>query len=297
MRTAWLASLIVLSLAGCGERGDSEPRADSATVVSEVASPAPSGEAPAARSRAADAEPASVALPQIAYAYDFTLELPAAAVVPLFERHRRACEAAGPARCQIVGAETETVGGTDTSATLSLRAETGWLAAFRGRLAGDAGAAKGRVAGSNTTSEDLGRTISDNAARLRALTTLQGRLEGLLATRTGKLADLLEIERELARVGGEIDATRSALADMRGRVSLPRATIVYRPDSLAVAGANAGGGLPGSLFAVASQSLFLLLNLLAAVLPWAVVIAVPLWLLLRFRRQRARRVDETSPLP
>ncbi|TRW14389.1 DUF4349 domain-containing protein [Glacieibacterium frigidum] len=296
MRTAWLASLIVLGVAGCGERG-SQTEADSAAVMSEAAPAPTAGGAPAARASAADAAPASVALPQIAYDYDFTLELPAAAVVPLFERHRRACEAAGPARCQIVGAGTETVGGTDTSATLELRAETGWLAAFRGRLAGDAGAAKGRIAASSTTSEDLGRTISDSAARLRALTTLQGRLETLLATRNGKLADLLEIERELARVGGEIDATRSALADMRGRVSLPKATIVYRPDSLAVAGANAGGGLPGSLFAVASQSLFLLLNLLAAVLPWAVLLAVPVWLLVRARRARKRRVDETPPLP
>lgn len=295
MRTAWLASLIVLGLAGCSERSAGQPEAEAESLA--VRSEAPPAAAMPGLVATEAAKPASVALPQIAYAYDFTLELPASAVVPLFERHRRACEAAGPARCQIVGAGTETVGGTDTSATLELRAETGWLAAFRARLAGDAGAAKGRIAASSTTSEDLGRTISDNAARLRALTTLQSRLEGLLATRTGKLADLLEIERELARVGGEIDATRSALADMRGRVSLPRATIVYRPDSLAVAGANAGGGLPGSLFAVASQSLFLLLNLLAAVLPWALLLAVPAGLLVRARRARKRRVDESPPLP
>jgi len=51
------------------------------------------------------------------------------------------------------------------------------------------------------------------------------------------------------------------------------------------------------LFAVAAQSLFMLLNLLAAVLPWALLIAVPAWLLLRRRRHRAVRVDETPPLP
>lgn len=237
-------------------------------------------------------------MPQIAYTYDYTLELPAKAVVPLFERHRQACEAAGPARCQIIGAETETVGRTDTSATLTLRAESGWLTAFRGRLASDASGADGRVAGSKTESEDLGREISDTGARLRALTTLQGRLEALLANRNGKLADLLEIERELARVGGELDATRSALADMRGRVTLPKATITYRPDSLAVAGAEANdGSLGGSLYSVAAMSLFALLNVLAAALPWLIILALPVWLLLRWQRRRRQRLDATGVRP
>lgn len=186
----------MLALTGCGDRN-----AATDTGRTEMAgAPAPVGTAHdgARRSKAVPDTPVSVALPQIAYVYDYTLELPVESVTPLFERHRRACEAAGPARCQVLGAETEAVGRTDTRATLSLRAEAAWLVGFRGRLEADANTAEGRIAGSKTSSEDLGRQVSDTAARVRALITLQGRLEQLLARRNGKLADLLEIERELA---------------------------------------------------------------------------------------------------
>lgn len=301
MMRGWLILTLALGLAACGQKSESaaEPRPAMSMLDVDVAPRGVPRESQGAPTPAlAKSSTPSVALPQIAYTYDYTLELPAKAVVPLFERHRRACEAAGPARCQIIGAETETIGRTDTSATLTLRAESGWLAAFRGRLASDASGADGRVAGSKTESEDLGREISDTGARMRALTTLQGRLEALLANRNGKLADLLATERELARVGGELDATRSALADMRGRVTLPKATINYRPDSLAVAGAEANdGSLGGRLYSVAANSLFLLLNLLAAAVPWLVVLALPVWLLLRLRRKRRQHLDAPDVQP
>ncbi len=287
MRIARWIVVVAIAVAGCSDRS-AEPTETAAKEMNAAAgqdAPAPAAEAaPVAES--ASRTPASVALPQIAYRYDFTLELPTKAVMPLFERHRQACEAAGAARCQIVGAETTNVDGTDTQATLTLRAQPDWLAGFRSRLGGDARGADGEIARSQTESEDLGRQLSDTGARLRALTTLQGRLEALLANRSGKLADLLEIERELARVGGEIDETRSALADMRGRVALPKATIRYRPDSLIVADADATSGLGGLLYEIARTSLVALLSLIVAVLPWLAVL-VPLgWLLRRLTRSR-----------
>lgn len=287
MRRLLAVGLLTLA-ASCGQRSSEAPSAPKLATVGPASAgraEAPPPAAPAAVAQSV-ASLANVALPQIAYAYDFTLELPAKAVISLFERHRRACEAAGPARCQIVAAETERVGGTDTSATLSLRAEAGWLAGFRAQLATDAAGASGAVTRSKTTSEDLGRDISDTAARVRALTTLQGRLEALLATRQGKLSDLLETERELARVGGDLDATRSALADMRGRVTLPKATVVYQPDSLVVASAGRGGGFGGQLYDIATGSLMALISLLAAALPWLVVGGPLVWLLRRWWRRR-----------
>lgn len=278
-----LTIIVLLAAGNCGQKQATGP----ATRTNEAPVPA-AGIKQEAPSIGRSVLSANIAGPQLAYTYDVSLQLPAKAVVPLFERHRKDCELAGVDRCQIIGAETESVAGTDTSATLTLRAETRWLAAFRSRLAGDAAGADGRVVGSKTASEDLGRDISDTAAKLRALTTLQGRLEALLANRAGKLSDLLEIERELARVGGEIDATRSALADMSGRVTLPKMTILYQPNSLAVAGAGRGSRLGGDLYNVSATSLFVLLNLVAAVIPWLIVL-VPLGWLARFLVTRHRR--------
>lgn len=86
---------------------------------------------------------------------------------------------------------------------------------------------------------------------------------------------------------------------MRGRVTLPRATIVYQPHSLAVADADARGfALAGKLYEVATTSLFMLLNLLAAALPWLLVIGPLVWLIRRWRTQRQKvRLDESPPPP
>ena len=76
-------------------------------------------------------------------------------------------------------------------------------------------------------SEDLTRQIVDTEAAVRARTALRDRLQAILATRPGKLSDLLEVEKELARVQGELDATQSELAVMRTRVVTSLLTITY----------------------------------------------------------------------
>ena len=52
-------------------------------------------------------------------------------------------------------------------------------------------------------------------------------LEGLLASRQGKLSDLIEVEEQLSSTQGEIDAARSELAMMRTRVAASEMTLDY----------------------------------------------------------------------
>jgi hypothetical protein len=64
--------------------------------------------------------------------------------------------------------------------------------------------------------EDVTRQYADLAARLSNARNTEQRLTEILARRTGKLSDVLEVERELARVRGEIeqmDAERRLTAD------------------------------------------------------------------------------------
>jgi hypothetical protein len=166
-----------------------------------------------------------------------------------------------------------------------------WLRTFIAGLAAQADAAGGRVISENVASEDLTRQIVDTEARLRAQTALRDRLQELLRSRPGRLADLLEVERELARVQGEIDAVQSALAVMRTRVAMSELTLQYRSaprsvgsdtfEPLRQAFANFLGIIVGGFAAI--------ITLIAVLIPFAIVL-VPLgWLLLRWRKRRGGR--------
>ena len=236
-------------------------------------------------------------IPQLAYAYSYTLETPTDRIAALSARHERACIQAGPQRCQVIGSSTETYGQDERRATLEIRAEPGWLGAFRNGLAADADAAGGRIADSTTTSEDLTRAIIDTEAHLRAKTALRDRLQTMLATRDGNLQTVLEVERELARVQGEIDSATSTLQVMRARVSMSRLTMTYQsrgvmaPDS---ATAPLQAALNNAL-GVFMTGLAGIITVLAFALPFALILGPIVWFLMRARRRN--RAARSAPPP
>jgi hypothetical protein len=77
----------------------------------------------------------------------------------------------------------------------------------------------GTVESVNSTAEDVGEEFVDLSARTANARRLEARLITLLATRTGKLEDVLNVERELARVREEIDRYEGRLRYLRARVA------------------------------------------------------------------------------
>lgn len=77
----------------------------------------------------------------------------------------------------------------------------------------------GTVESVNSTAEDVGEEYVDLSARVANARRLEARLITLLATRTGKLEDVLSVERELARVREEIDRYEGRLRYLRTRVA------------------------------------------------------------------------------
>lgn len=288
---------LAAATAGCSqptaERSYSDGSVDMELIAPKEAADA-SAAAPAASSSPDAAPPAAaVQAASIAYVYRYGLELPADRAPALMNSHEQACVSAGPAVCQVIGAQSSRYGRDELTARLEIRATPAFLAAFRARLAGDAESAGGRVVMAATDSEDLTRALVDTEARMRALSTLRDRLQQLLATRSAPLEQLLETERELARVQGELDAARSTLEVMRTRVATSRLIIDYRAQ---------GQLAPDSAFRPVSEALdsaltvFMsvvgaLILFLAGVLP-ILIILIPLgWLILRWRRRiRAERL-------
>lgn len=94
----------------------------------------------------------------------------------------------------------------------------------------------GKVEAVNVSVEDVGEEFVDVTARVENAKRLEARLVELLATRTGKLGDVLQVERELARVREEIERYEGRLRYLRARASISRLTVtVHEPLPLVAA--------------------------------------------------------------
>ncbi len=88
----------------------------------------------------------------------------------------------------------------------------------------------GKVETVTSTAQDVGEEFVDVTARVTNSRRLEERLISLLANRTGKLDEVLRVERELARVREEIERYDGRLRYLSARVALSTLTItVHEP--------------------------------------------------------------------
>jgi Domain of unknown function (DUF4349) len=88
----------------------------------------------------------------------------------------------------------------------------------------------GKVETVNVTAEDVGEEFVDVSARVANSRRLENRLIDLLATRTGRLQDVMSVERELARVREEIERYEGRLRYLRSRTAMSTLSItIHEP--------------------------------------------------------------------
>lgn len=227
----------------------------------------------------------------IAYTHALGLRLPAAQIDPVMQGHLAACRAAGTQTCIITNSWLQTPNEDWVSATLNLRATPEWIETFLGGVESEASAAGGEVSSRSTSAEDLTRAILDTDARLQAQITLRDRLQGLLETRNAELGDLLSIERELARVQGQIDSMTSTLKAMRLRVSLSEMNINYetKPKAVSASTFEPLSDAFGGFFRTFFEALAAIVLAFAVGLPWLLLIGLFLFIWLRLIWPRVRR--------
>lgn len=293
-------------LAGCGQaqydRSESAASGEGYAVATEEAQrAAPAPAAPPAQpgdatmGGAQQGQPSQPTGPApvlyLAYSYAMGLEIPSQRLAGVMDRHVEACRAAGPRLCQLIGSNRQGDPDSYMQGYVSLRGEPQWLQGFMAGLAAEADQAGGRIVSQSVNSEDLTRQIVDTEARLRALTSLRDRLQELLRSRPGRLSDLLEVERELARVQGEIDATQSHLAVMRTRVAMSELALNYRSAPRPV-GSDTLEPLRHALadfLGIVVAGFAVIITIIAGLIPVAVVVIPLAWLALRWRRRRGGR--------
>jgi Domain of unknown function (DUF4349) len=134
-------------------------------------------------------------------------------------------------------ANSSVVGGHDQvrSATFELK-----IPAQRFDQAVNGLGAIGKVESVNATAEDVGEEFVDITARVNNAHRLEDRLIALLATRTGKLQDVLSVERELARVREEIERYEGRLRYLKTRAAVSTLSVtVHEP--VPILGQSPGG--------------------------------------------------------
>ncbi|MEL7108289.1 MAG: DUF4349 domain-containing protein [Pseudomonadota bacterium] len=299
-----LSSACFIGLAACGGTGGDYDRAASppapAPVMSEMAAesaPSRIGNLKMSASRGGQSAPADsgdveapTAEQYIAYSHDLGLTLPKGGVEPMMAAHTEACRAAGTTKCIVINSNVYSQEEDYASGNLSIRATPDWIESFLGGVDAETEAAGGEITQRSTRAEDLTRQIVDTGARLDAQKTLQGRLLNLLETRDGELGDLLQIERELARVTGQIESIEAQLKTLRLRVSMSSLDVSYGTKVPAFSGSreNPLGAAFGDFFYNLSAAIASVITAFAVGLPWILLIALFLWIWLKLIWPRLR---------
>ena len=157
----------------------------------------------------------------------------------------------------------------------------------------------GKLLSSTTNAQDVGEEFVDVAARVANARRLEERLVTLLATRTGKLEDVLAVERELARVREEIERYDGRLRFLRSRVAVSTLTVTVAERGPVV-------GQPGSNVMVEAfrrawrnfvNVIASGIELMGGLLPLLVLVVLVGFGWRRWRRRRdARRASSSSKL-
>jgi uncharacterized protein DUF4349 len=148
----------------------------------------------------------------------------------------------------------------------------------------------GRLEFVNVSAQDVGEEFVDLSARVANGRRLEDRLINLLATRTGKLQDVLTVERELARVREEIERLEGRMRFLQTRAAVSSLTVsMHEPPP--IVGQNPGHSVIGEAFLRAWRNFVDVLAGAIASLGYVVPVAVVLWTLVlvgkRLRRQPA----------
>jgi len=143
------------------------------------------------------------------------------------------------------------------------------------------------------TAQDVTEEFVDLEARIANKKRLEERIVELLKESTGKIKDVLEVERELARVRTEIEQMEGRLRYLTNRTALTTVTITareerdYVPPQAPTFLARIQQAWRGSLLALRSAGESLIVALVFAT-PWivlaAVVLVPPLWIIRRHQR-------------
>ena len=159
----------------------------------------------------------------------------------------------------------------------------------------------GHVEEESKSNEEVSAEYVDLQARLKVAQATERRLVELLGARTGRLEDVLDVERELARVRAEVESMQGQSALMLHRVSYATVQVelseeyhqkLQSQSSMGTKLRNALlAGVQNLLDAIVALLIFVL-NYGLSILFWLALFMTPVWLI--WRRLRARQLAKSG---
>ena len=158
----------------------------------------------------------------------------------------------------------------------------------------------GRVEKVEVTAEDVGEEYVDVSARVANARRMEERLTRLLATQTGKLEEVLTVERELARVREEIERYDGRLRYLRQRAAVSTLAVTLH-EPYPVVGDYPGSSPIGQAFRTAWRNFVsFVAGLIAAsgvLIPLALLLGAGWWVFRKLFPGAFRRRDHAPPPP
>lgn len=149
-----------------------------------------------------------------------------------------------------------------------------------------------RVVSETVKGQDVTEEFVDIEARLKAKKALEEQFLEIMK-RSNSVADALNVQRELANVRGEIEQVEGRKRFLENQSSLSTIKVVIKTPA-AFSGSSQGffyrlKSSVGSGIDAASGVLFFLITALIALLPFFIIVILPLYFLLKYLWRRAQR--------
>jgi hypothetical protein len=158
----------------------------------------------------------------------------------------------------------------------------------------------GHLESVSVSAEDVGEEFVDVTARAVNGHKLEQRLIDILGTRTGKLSDVLAVERELARVREDIERQEGRMRYLRTRAATSTLSVTVHEKPPVVAGTGTFGLLAEAFRQAWRNFIGFLASTIAAMgtlLPLGAIVAALAWLVWRTRRNVAAKAEGRTTAP
>lgn len=276
MKIKLLAGVMALVLVGCGQKAAEESHDTAASAEAAADAGGPNVRVGAALG--------------VAFNYGYSFRIADDRIARVQEEHAAACEALGPARCRITGMTYRLLRDNEVEAELRFKLAPAIARKFGREALASIEKAKGVLAESRISGEDVGSRISDSQRRSADIAAEVARIDARL--KQGGLGD-----RERTELQQQLAALREQIAGERDERQAGEAMLATTPMTFTYVGT---GGLPGigygnpfsdalnMLVRSAGTLLSVVLVAGAALLPWAALFALALlaWRSAPVRRAR-----------
>jgi len=153
----------------------------------------------------------------------------------------------------------------------------------------------GELRSSSQKADDVSEEFYDAQARLKNKNVEEARLIDLLKNHSGKLSDILVLEKELSRVREEIERIEGRIRYLANQADMSTVTITlvevkdFVPQGSPSLGTRTGRAFSGSIESMKEMGSALLVFAVAAA-PWVIPLAILLWIIARIANRKVRPV-------